>query len=256
MAWSDSAWNGPAWRGRHGQEGHGRAGHGSARRGQARQARRGTDWQGMARQGEARQAGPGLARHGAARRGLAGTDWIGMAWHGVARQARRFEAGSGREWRGIERRGKAGRHGKLRQGTERRGRQTGGDTVNYDSPAVLALKDELYSRPCPSTHSRKRIYAQIRSTRLREARLKGTHTEDQWLAILDHFAYRCVRCGCTPVGRPCKDHIVPIYCGGSDGLENLQPLCRECNTQKGPEVFNWAAYRDAHGFEAETVVEQ
>jgi len=59
-----------------------------------------------------------------------------------------------------------------------------------------------------------------------------------------------------PVGRPCKDHIVPIYRGGSDGLENLQPLCRECNTQKGPEVFNWAAYRDAHGFEAETVVEQ
>lgn len=132
-----------------------------------------------------------------------------------------------------------------------------------DSPAVLALKarrDEL--RPNGSdwaTDVRGRLSAQIRAQRLREAREKGTHTPEQWLEVLEQYNYRCVQCGCTPVGRPCKDHIVPIYQGGSDAIDNLQPLCRECNTSKGRETFNWAEYRDIHGFvefDGELVVDE
>lgn len=118
----------------------------------------------------------------------------------------------------------------------------------WDSPEVVALKQKLCGGAW-SPLERKRIHSRIRAQRLAEARARGTHTEDQWLAILDKYDYRCVRCGCRPIGRPCKDHITPIYQGGSDALENLQPLCRECNTAKGPDNFNWAAYRDQHGFD-------
>jgi endonuclease I len=89
----------------------------------------------------------------------------------------------------------------------------------------------------------------LRSARLAAARAKGTHTVEQWHAVLEQYNFRCVQCGCRPEPRPCKDHILPIYQGGSDGIENLQPLCRQCNSSKGSDAFNWAEYRDVHGFE-------
>lgn len=93
--------------------------------------------------------------------------------------------------------------------------------------------------------------SRLRAARLRSAREKGQHTEDQWQALVRKFKHRCVRCGVSPDERMQKDHITPIYQGGSDGIDNLQPLCRACNASKGPDSFNWAAYRDAHGFEVD-----
>src|SRR4029079_17208045 len=77
---------------------------------------------------------------------------------------------------------------------------------------------------------------QKRSERLSEARRKGTHTDEQWEAMKEEFGSCCVRCGRTePDVELVKDHIVPMYQGGSDGIENLQPLCRYCNSSKGPD---------------------
>lgn len=72
-----------------------------------------------------------------------------------------------------------------------------------------------------------------RSQRLKEAREKGTHTTAQWEAMKDFHGHACVRCGDD--GEMVKDHITPIYQGGSDGIENIQPLCRSCNAAKGAE---------------------
>lgn len=74
----------------------------------------------------------------------------------------------------------------------------------------------------------------LRSKRLAEAREKGTHTELQWSLMKEFHEHRCVRCGAD--GEIVKDHIAPIYQGGSDGIDNIQPLCRRCNASKGPEA--------------------
>lgn len=90
-------------------------------------------------------------------------------------------------------------------------------------------------------HKRRRL-------RMERARALGTHTKEQWEALKAEFDYRCVQC--ERVGYHLdKDHIVPIYLGGSDGLDNLQPLCAWCNAAKGPDSTNWIAYRREHGFE-------
>lgn len=73
-----------------------------------------------------------------------------------------------------------------------------------------------------------------RHERLAEARAKGTHTEAEWLALVAFCGFRCVRCG-EHVDRPVKDHIRPIYQGGSDAITNIQPMCVSCNCSKGPD---------------------
>lgn len=123
----------------------------------------------------------------------------------------------------------------------------------FDSAKVQALKDrlndpELLRGGDWAKLERSRLHKQIRAQRLAEARERGTHTAEQWQEVLERYDFRCVRCGCLPIGRPCKDHITPIYMGGSDGVDNLQPMCRECNSSKGPDTFNWRSHRDEQGF--------
>ncbi|WP_242183251.1 HNH endonuclease [Sphingomonas sp. CARO-RG-8B-R24-01] len=72
-----------------------------------------------------------------------------------------------------------------------------------------------------------------RSQRLSIAREKGRHTKQDWLLMIEACGTICARCG--DGGPLVKDHILPIYKGGSDGIENLQPLCPTCNSSKGPE---------------------
>jgi 5-methylcytosine-specific restriction endonuclease McrA len=88
----------------------------------------------------------------------------------------------------------------------------------------------------------------LRADRKREAKRKGTYTKEQWAALKSEFDSRCVQCGfyCP---HPTKDHIVPLYQGGSDGIDNIQPLCRSCNSAKGSERTNWAEYRRTHGWD-------
>ena len=75
-----------------------------------------------------------------------------------------------------------------------------------------------------------------RSERLAEARKKGKHTKEEWEEMKLFFG-KCVKCGSNH--DIVKDHIKPIYQGGSDGLDNLQPLCKKCNSSKGPDTTDY-----------------
>lgn len=72
-----------------------------------------------------------------------------------------------------------------------------------------------------------------RSQRLSAAREKGTHAPEDWEEMVEFFGGKCVKCGAD--GEVVKDHVIPIYQGGSDGIDNLQPLCRSCSCSKGPD---------------------
>jgi uncharacterized protein YdaU (DUF1376 family) len=72
-----------------------------------------------------------------------------------------------------------------------------------------------------------------RSERLSNARAIATHTKEEWALLLEICKNCC--CKCSDIAPLVKDHITPLYQGGNDGIENLQPLCRRCNSSKGPE---------------------
>lgn len=75
-----------------------------------------------------------------------------------------------------------------------------------------------------------------RSERLAAARRLATHLPAEWQALRDVIGC-CAKCA-NPEDLV-KDHIKPIYQGGSDGIENIQPLCRSCNAAKGPEAVDY-----------------
>lgn len=63
----------------------------------------------------------------------------------------------------------------------------------------------------------------------------GNFTTDEWLDLCSSFGNVCVGCGTDE--RLTIDHIIPITQGGSSGIENLQPLCKPCNSSKGSRVI-------------------
>lgn len=82
----------------------------------------------------------------------------------------------------------------------------------------------------------KRARDRRRIERMRAAREIGTHSKSDWASILEKHGNKCAMCGICAVeligGQLTKDHIVPVSQGGSDAPSNLQPLCRNCNTEK------------------------
>lgn len=97
---------------------------------------------------------------------------------------------------------------------------------------------------------RKSHHSSLRKQRLIAARAKGSHTDKEWAQLKSDFGYYCVRCGCLPITLH-KDHITPIYQGGSDGIDNIQPLCPKCNSSKGSETTNWVQFRIEQRLELE-----
>jgi hypothetical protein len=49
--------------------------------------------------------------------------------------------------------------------------------------------------------------------------------------LLLKYNFKCVKC--NALDKLTIDHIKPVKLGGSDDYENLQILCRSCNSKKG-----------------------
>lgn len=54
---------------------------------------------------------------------------------------------------------------------------------------------------------------------------------EQWLDICELYGFKCLCCGKQKVLH--MDHVVSLRNGGRHTIENIQPLCRECNSRKG-----------------------
>lgn len=67
----------------------------------------------------------------------------------------------------------------------------------------------------------------------------GCWTVAEWAALCERFGNKCLNCGATGTLSP--DHVVPFAKGGSNYIDNIQPLCWPCNLAKGKKVIDYRA---------------
>ena len=89
-------------------------------------------------------------------------------------------------------------------------------------------KNYCKNHPENTSHLKARRYA-------REKGAIGSHALKEWQDLKKSCGYKCV--GCGNVGPLTKDHITPLSEGGTDYIENIQPMCRSCNSKKWKHIY-------------------
>lgn len=78
----------------------------------------------------------------------------------------------------------------------------------------------------------------VRKKRIREQ--GGHHSIGEWETLKAQYDWICLGCGKRePEIRLTRDHIVPISRGGTDNIENIQPLCKPCNSKKNTRLIKF-----------------
>lgn len=96
-------------------------------------------------------------------------------------------------------------------------------------------ENESYHRDYVREWSRRnpdKVKAQDNARRAAK-RSGGRFTAEEWAALKQRYDYHCLRCGQRePVIKLSADHVIPLSKGGMNTIDNIQPLCKPCNTAK------------------------
>jgi hypothetical protein len=84
--------------------------------------------------------------------------------------------------------------------------------------------------------NRYRDKAIVRLNAIRAAKFgaTGSFTVEEWLGLCAQYEHKCAECHAqAPLT---ADHIIPLTRGGTNDIDNIQPLCRPCNSRKSNKV--------------------
>jgi hypothetical protein len=71
----------------------------------------------------------------------------------------------------------------------------------------------------------------------RRAATVGSFTASEWHDLCNKYDNKCLCCG--EQKELTVDHVVSLKDGGSNTIDNLQPLCHSCNSRKGAKFIDY-----------------
>ncbi len=86
----------------------------------------------------------------------------------------------------------------------------------------------------------KRNHKALRNSKLLTS-IAGSHNKGDWDLLKKQYDYTCPCCRRKePEIKLTEDHIIPISKGGSNYIENIQPLCMACNHSKYTKIIKYS----------------
>lgn len=102
--------------------------------------------------------------------------------------------------------------------------------LDGEDDELQAIIDAGFLTKTDKVRLREPVY-HIKSFRRFDPRSREPISKKLRKAVYERDRYRCVECGATD--HLSLDHIIPWSLGGEDTMENLQTMCRSCNSRKG-----------------------
>ncbi len=105
-----------------------------------------------------------------------------------------------------------------------------------------SAKPEKYKRTVRNWRSANpdNISAIHQRRRARKRANGGSFTAQKWKALKAKYNYTCLACGRSePEIKLTPDHVIPLACGGSSDIINIQPLCMDCNIRKRAKMIDY-----------------
>ena len=126
-----------------------------------------------------------------------------------------------------------------------RGRKLSKETRKKMSEAKKGSKNNLW-KDGRTQNKEYRNWLKNKRNRLKRSLNKNnsSHSFGEWQNLKAQYNWICLACGKKESEiKLTEDHIIPLSKGGSDNIENIQPLCQSCNSRKNNKLnIKYALY--------------
>ena len=102
-----------------------------------------------------------------------------------------------------------------------------------ENPEKRAASSQKWKQSHPEV-----VNATSHRHRTRKTEAGGSYTAAEWKALVEHYGGKCLCCGRDNI-KLSADHVIPVAKGGSSNIDNIQPLCKSCNSRKGDKTINY-----------------
>ena len=110
--------------------------------------------------------------------------------------------------------------------------------------------EEYKKRSAEYNHQYRQLHPEqnaqnFNNRRARILQAGGSFTTKEWVELCAYYEFTCLCCGrCEPEIKLTADHVIPLSKGGTNSIDNIQPLCQSCNSSKYRSIIDYRVNRD------------